>query len=346
MAYSNGYNLTTVLPKLFGRLAWTDSNLNTANTTSTSGRKFDDGSFHAVVNSTNVKATASPEPSDFNAWFTAKQNAVISRCLNNVFNAGEHKQQTLIYERSTEQEALIGNTGKAIGYKIQIAKNLDLSHQINTLEMYFDGAATFNVYLFKQGKLTPLQTKSVTTVANEKTVVSLTDWILNARESGVYWVVYFQADLGSVKAIQEQACFHSTRCFGIETFEAETTGSAFDRVSYSSSMQPSGMNMQMTSFRDFTQNILNQPHLFDELIGLTMAYQCIEEMIYTVRSNGEERELKHQLETVGLQLDLNGAAPISDSPRVQGLRQRIDRETDRVRNAFYPKPKTQTVNIC
>jgi hypothetical protein len=349
MAYSNGYNITTVLAALFSRLGWsTDATLNTANKTSNSGRYFDDGSFHSLVTVTNIKATT-PEPVSPATWdtiFTAKQNALISRCLNSVFNGEEFKEQVFLYEREWEQESLVTNSGLAVGYKIDVPYDMDISVKINSLELYFNEAATFNVYLFKQGSKTAVQTKSVTTLANIRTTVALTDWILNRKESHTYWVVYFQNDLGTAKAIQEIVEWKRTFCFGAESFISSTSGTDFNRVSPAMTFQPYGLNMLVTSFQDFSQNIINQPALFDELLGLTMAYQVIEDIVYSVQSDKTERVLKDQLAKVGMQMDLNGAAPISDSPQVIGLRQRIERETKRVKNAFYPNPKAQTVNFA
>jgi len=349
MAYSNGYNNTTVLPALFGRLAWsTDTTLNTANKTSASGRYFDDGSFHSLVTVRNIKSFAAEpvSPATWDTIFTAKQNAVISRCLNGVFNECEFKEQVLLYNRFDESEELIANTGLAVGYKISLTDSFDVSTQINSLELYFNEAKTFNVYLFKQGSATAVKTKEVTTVAGTKTNVSLTDWILNYRESKVYYVVYFQNDLTTAKAINEEVYFNKTLFFCASPFTTDTTGNVFDRENISITNNPSGLNMQVSTFKDFTQNILNQPALFDELLGLTMAYQCIEEAVYSVRSNGSERILKDQLDKIGIQLDLNGSAPISESPQVTGLKQRIEREIKRVKKSFYPKPKSVIVNYA
>lgn len=348
MAYSNGYNLTTVLPALFGRLAWsTDSTLNAANETSASGRYFDDGSFHSLVTVANIKA-ATPTPADWDTYFIGKQNAIISKCLNSVFNLPEFVDQVKVFDADdSEIEDLIDNSGKAVGYKISVARDYDKSAAIKSLELYFDGAATFNVYLFKQGQKTALQTKSVATVANQKVSVSLTDWVLNYREAGTYYVLYFQDDLGAVKAIQQQGCVRQGCFFDARPVLADVvSGTEFDRDGVSEPSLPYGLNLQINSLRDFTSNILNQPHLFDELLGLTMAYSVVEQIIYTVQSNASERILKDQLDRVGIQMDLNGSAPISDSPQVIGLRQRIERETKRVRQAFYHRPKAQTVEVC
>lgn len=354
MAYSNGYNLTTVLSKLFGRLAWsTDSTLNSANKTSASGRYFDDGSFHSLVTASNAKAVwaqpGSPNLASWDAAFTARQNAVISKALNAVFNVTEFVDDVKFYNPDqSEVEQLVENTGKAVGYKISVAKSFDKSVRLNYLELYFDGVATFNVYLFKQGSKSAIQTKSVTTAANTKVTVDLTDWVLNYKEAGIYYVVYFQDDLGSVKSIREQSCFdNEAKYFCAEPIETNVmSGTDFNRQSPSITGEPSGLNFQATSFRDFTNNVSLQPHLFDELIGLVMAQSLVEDILYSVRENKTERITKDQLAQIGLQMDLNGAAPISDSPQIIGLKQKIDREAARVRKAFYPKLKAQTVDYA
>ena len=159
--------------------------------------------------------------------------------------------------------------------------------------------------------------------------------------------MYVQDDLGSVKAIREQVEYPEPCYFCAEPIENDViSGTDFNRQSPSIPGQPSGLNIQASSFRDFTNHILLQPHLFVELLGLVNAYTCIEEVIYSIRSSRNERILKDQVQQVGIQLDLNGAAPISDSPQVMGLKQRIDRETARLKKAFYPRPKSQTVDYA
>lgn len=347
MAYSNGYNLTTVLPALYGRLAWdSGSDLGSTNTTSTSGRRFDDGSFHSVVTVPNVKAV-NPAPAAWPAWFTAKQNAVIAKTLQSVFTKTEFFEQAFLFTKCTsEVEESVTNTGKAVGYKITLPKKFDVTAKLNSLQVYFNEDVTFNVYLFKQGSATAIKTKSVTAAANVKTTVTLTDWLLNYSESSVYYVVYFQDDLGTAKAIRENAVQEELCMMRADSFIADTTGSVFNRTQISKVSQPYGLNMQVSVFRDFTQHILNQPHLFDELIGLTMAAQIIEDILYSVTSSASERILKEQFQSIGLQLDLKGSAPISDGPKTMGIVQKIEIEAKRVKQAFYPSSKSVVVNVA
>ena len=84
--------------------------------------------------------------------------------------------------------------------------------------------------------------------------------------------------------------------------------------------------------------------MFDELIGLQMAYTIIEKILYSTESSVKERILKGQLYEAGLQLDLNGSAAISDGPKTEGIKQRITKEALRIKEAFYPKQKSIIVN--
>lgn len=348
MQYSNGYN-NQVLPALFGRLAWNAlTGLNGANATSKSGRYFDDGSFHSVVNYDTIKSVIE-EQTDYNVYMTELQNAVISKALQSVFTVPEFKEQRLAYTPYDEKLENVVNNSNAVGYKITIADAFDIAHQINQLELYFNAANTFNVYLFKRGDKTPLKTKEVTTVANKKTIVSLAndEWFLSASEANVYYIIYFQNDLtGGTQAIKENVCFAQANHFKAESISTTTVAADFNRESPSTYYHSFGLNFKINVFKDFSYHILNQPYLFDELIGLQMAYNVIEKILYSTESDRKERILKGQLTEVGLQLDLKGAAPISDGPKTKGLQQRIEAEIARIKESFYPKPKAIIVNEC
>lgn len=347
MAYSNGYDIAKVLPALRQRLGWrTDASLNTTNETSNSGRYFDDGSFHAVVTVANIKAVV-PTPDNLDTYFTQKQDTAIIKSLQSVFTQPEFFEQTFLYDNTDiGLDQLISNSGKAVGWKIKMPKRMDVTVKVNSLQLYFDGVATFNVRLYKQGSTTALKTQSVTTVANTKVNQALTDWYLNYAESPVYYIVYFQDDLGSVKAIQEQAYLKSTKMFGAAPFITDTSGTAFERVELSYSTLPYGLNVKMSSFRDFTENILNQPFLFDELLGLTMAQMVVEDILYSTESAAKERILKEQMQAVGLRVDLTGVMPVENTSKVFGLHQRIAAEVKRVADSFYRKPKAEVINVA
>jgi hypothetical protein len=353
MAYSNGYDVSAVYTALANRIGFRQPigsgvpTLSSAVTTSNSGRYFQD--FHSLVTVANIKATMeqpSASDADLITYLTDLRKAAIMRSLNGVFNSVQLIDEPLkLFARQGQNDEVVENSGLFVGYKINVADIPGAGVQIDALQLYFDAAATFNVYLFKDGQLAAEWTQAVTTVANKITELALTDKVLNR---GIYYLGYFQDDTGAAKAYREQVCnWNKTLYFKAEAIHADATGAAtFNREEILYTADPYGLNVEMSSFKDHTIPVKRKAALFDELTGLTLAYMVIEQIIYAARSNKDERILKDQLDKIGLQLDLSGAAPISDSPQVQGLKQRIVKETNSVLKSFYPKPKATTVNLA
>lgn len=350
MAYSNGYDMTAVMNALTPRLGWrqpTGSDVPTltdAVKESKSGRFFQD--FHALCTPQNIKSVmeqAGAGNADLCAFLDNQEKGAIASALNSVFTH-EVIEQVLLFSRYGQNDVAETASGKFVGYEINVADREDRTVQIDSLRLYFDGAATFNVYLFKDGVVDPHKTKEVTTTANALTDVVVEDWILTR---GRWYVGYFQSD-ASANAIREQVqSWATTYNFSAQFIQSDATGAAsFNREEKHYTFQPLGLNLEISSFRDHTKQIVKRAGQFDELIGLHVAYAVLEQIIYSTRSNAKERVLKESVDTLALQLDLNGSAPISDGPKTTGLKQRIEREVKKVREAFYPKPKSVTVSQC
>lgn len=359
-SYTNGFDLSRVMAAMFGRVGWSQSPItglpvvNGTNLQSKGGRFFQD--FHSLVTVANVKATMEePAASDanLNQYLTSLQRACIMRCLNAVFRVPEYLQQILLFDRQGQNDTPITNTGQFVGYEINLAPVNNLAIQIDSATLLFDQDVTFNLYLFKDGKKSPVTVMEVSAVANEATVVNFSDLVLNyigaSTKGGRFYFGYFQDDLGNVKAIREQVYrIEKTLCFDADpvAMKRNTGEYDFDRNQRSYTVQPYGINLECSVFRDHTDQVIKKAHLFDEVIGLTNAYMVLEQIIYTVRSNKDERILKDQVDKIGLQLDLTGVAPISDSPRIKGLSQRIDAELNRMRQSFFPRQKPVNVNLA
>lgn len=352
MAYTNGFDSVAVLSALADRVGFRQPvgtgapTLSTAVTTANSGRYFQD--FHSLVTVENIKATM-PTPAATDAqlitYLTDLRKAAIMRAMNGVFNDDTMLEQVRVFTRIGLNDQLAPNNGKFVGYEINVADKPDAAVQIDALFLYLNEAATFNVYCFKDGKQAAEWTKEVTTVADEITEATLDGKVLGR---GRWYIGYFQDDLGSAQAYIEQPdCFADTKLFGIDALMCDATGATtFDREQRSYTALPYGLNMDISSFKDQTTPIKRKAAMLDQLIGLTMAYMVLEQIVYAVRSNSTERILRDQISQIGMNLDLNGTAPISDSPQVQGLKQRIDRETHNVRENFYPEKSSVIVSRC
>ncbi len=360
-SYTNGFNLSKVLTSLFGRVGWQqplgadNPVLNANNQISRGGRYFNDGSFHALVTLLNIKSVMekiNASDVDFNTYLEQLQKSVILRCLNGIFNPPEYICQGLIYDRWDYNDKPIANSNKFVGVKIKVPPAVDLATQLDSVALYFDSDAKFNLYLFNDVKKAPIWVGEVETVANTQTIVSLDDIVLNYiggdNHGGIFYFGYFQEDLGDTKAIRENdVTFKCNAPYGATMIEsAHLSNHEFDRLNVSYSLQSNGLNPHLSVFRDHTWQILKKAALFDNIIGLQMAAQVVEEIIFSTRSSSTERALKDNVDKAIGYMELNGVMPVSDSPHTTGLKKQITQELSRMKDSFFPKPKSMSFSLC
>ena len=186
--YTNGFDVDKVISALFSRLGWMAQSgspvLDDTNSLSKSGRFFNDGSFHTLVSLNTVKSImeqSNASDADFNSYITTTQRAIILRCLNGVFSDQEYISQSLLYDRIgySNNDQPLPNLGKFVGIQIKLPSVINLATQIDSLSLYFDSVATFNIYIFNDTIAAPIFTIPVTTVANAQTIFPLDSIILN-----------------------------------------------------------------------------------------------------------------------------------------------------------------------
>jgi hypothetical protein len=358
--YTNGFNYNAVINALMGRLgfrAHTETAyiglVDSTNQLAQSFRYYND--FHALVTAGNLKEVQ-PDSAisnvNMNIYLQSLQKSVIMRFLNGVFSEKEYLEQSLLFDRvknSTDEP--ITNSGKFVGFEIQVANSFNIAVQIDSAALLFDTNVTIPLYLFKDGVKTPVWTQSVNVVANENTVVNFSDLVLNYisayTKGSRFYFGYFQSDLGAAKAIRQNACWNKQLCYYAVGIQSDAAGADFNRLQVSSTYESFGINLEISSFKDHTQAIVKKPNLFDEGIGLMMAFVVLEQILYSIRSNRSERLLKSGITEAALIQDLNGSAPISDGPPpVTGLNKRIEREMERVSESFYPEYESEIIELC
>jgi hypothetical protein len=359
-SYTNGFNYSQVISALYGRVGWRQPSitgspvLTSVNTTSKGGRYYQD--FHTLITISNIKAVmeeVAATDSSLNNYLEAIQRGIILQCVNGVFNEPEYLSQKLLFNRSwSVNDQLVTNNGYFVGVQFRVPPTPDIAVQIDSVALYFDSSVTFNLYVFNDAKKAPLAVIEVTTVANSQTLVNLSDIVLNyiggANLGGSFYIGYFQDDLAGAKAYWEQGCTYAQDCYGWTFIEANKRVGEydFDRQNIRRNNVNYGLNLHVSTFRDHTQQIVKKAALFDNVIGLQMAAQVVEKVIYNTRSNGTERILKDVAREVSAQLDLNGVVPIEGSPHTTGLKKQITQELARLKQSFFPKPKAQSVSLC
>jgi hypothetical protein len=358
--YTNGFNYSQVISALFGRVGWRQPTitgspvLTSVNTTSKGGRYFQD--FHTLNSIANIKSVieeVAATDSSLNTYLEQIQRGIILQCVNGVFNEPEYLSQKLLFNRSwAVNDQMVSNSGYFVGVQFRVPPTPDIAVQLDSVALYFDTAVTFNLYVYNDAVKAPLAVIQVTTVANSQTLVNLSDVVLNyiggANLGGSFYIGYYQDDIGSAKAYWEQGCNYACDSYGWTFIEADRKPAEYDfnRQNVRRNNVNYGLNLHVSTFRDHTWQIVKKAALFDNVIGLQMAAQMVEEIIYSTRSNGSERILKEAAAQVSAQLDLNGVAPISDSPHTTGLKKQISQELARLKESFFPKPKARTVSLC
>jgi hypothetical protein len=241
---------------------------------------------------------------------------------------------------------LIPNTSKAVGWSFEVVEDFGIAAKVENVILSFNEDVTFTIYAYLDGAKTPFWEKEVTAVANERTIVELDDLYLSYGEKkhNKFFICYFQDDLGSAKAIQDSSIeFEDTNCFEAEPFISVITDGELDQTQVSETNVPYGLNMEVSIFRDHTQQILRKVNLFDEAIGLQMAVNAIEQIAMSTRSNKTERITKEAADK--LFSELNQAFPTEEYPFFPGLKSQLSKEVKRLNQAFFKKSKSVNINL-
>lgn len=353
------YRRDEVIQALFGRVGFRQPTeaaytgiLDPENAASKSKRYFDD--FHAMSNVPNIREAcnrdAKIEVEDFNTYLKNLQEACILAVLDGVFDKPEVIEQRMEFDRCDQRPVLMPNAGRFVGRQINIASDPRKSVRINAITLFFNGDATFNLYLFDNVKKAPIKAIEVTTQADNQVVVMPEDWLLSymstASKSGLYFLGYFQDDLGDVQAYDEQPfIWNCGNCYGVRQIEANVVPSEVDFIRYNPFItnRTQGLNIEFSSLVDFTEVIIRSPQAFDKAIGLQMAAMVVERVVHGQRSNGTQRIAEATAGRLYNDLNLDMATP--EMPYSSGLKNQLRRELKRLHDNFFPKAKATSTTI-
>lgn len=362
MAISNGYDETQAYNALSVRRGFRQPTLagmptlNTANKTCNSGRYYEDEHEACKIQilfktQEDYAINADGDDTNFNTFLTNTERAVVNASLSSVFTKPcVIDKPAMLHERlDRTAKQYITNSGKFVGVKLWLASG-NFAAQLHSVALLFDGAATFNLHLYSDLKKAVVWSQSVTTVANDLKIVELDEKILRpldaSTKGGTFYLGYFQDDLGDVRA-SDYGSYNRT-CFsplGFDFFEAsEDADYGFDRDNYSCNSQTYGLNLQVSTYYDYTQFIVSRSYEFDTLLGLQMAARCINIAHGSIRENSTERALADKVAIWYAELRQNQATegmPFSDS-----IEKKINREVKKLQESFYPKAQPVITTPC
>ena len=299
--------------------------------------------FHPMCTLTNLKSVIDQELAAdpaFTTFLGDLEQAVIMALLNGVFNEPQLIESTLIWDRQLRNDNPYSNYGKFVGYRLFVAPG-EFALQISRASFIFNGDVSFNLYLFQDMKKAPLYTIPVTVTGGDELLLDLPDWILNytgpLAQGGTFYLGYFQNDLGAVKALDQFVTrWNQSLAFGYSAFEADQVHGQQDfvRIQVPYTYRTYGMNLEVQTYKDFTNRIIKNASLFDEAIGLMMAVVVLGYEAYSTRTNFQERNLKDM--AMMIYGDINNSGEAKDlNPYVAGLKMQIRREIGRIHKNFF-----------
>lgn len=351
------YNPARVKSALFGRVGWKQPTqaeyaiLTEPNTLTKSGTYFNSPSNHAAVTIQNIiDAQSDPDISapDFNLMLEDLQNDAIMRTCSAVFNSPEVVETVQLFDRETDLvDTLIENTGKFVGVRVDIGNTPDYVVALSQIALYFNADVEFELKCFIDNSSQAIWTKTVSAVGDQVTIIPIDDLLLsymsNKSVSTVFYIGYFQDDIGEAQAYDEPVLTYWRACmFTMQTFEGVTSGTKF-AVPPTYTSLTYGINPQFTTYKDLTNRILTNAALFDEAVRLQVAVSVIELLLGSVRSNFTQRITKDQFGD--LYRELNQEMLDANNPMGPGLKIRWQREIAKLQKAFLGQPKIESHSL-
>lgn len=332
---------------LFGGVGFrnpTDTEFNivtSANTASSSGLYFDDASnFVTIRNIKDCQSDRNIGNTDFNTYLGYLQNQVIDDVARSII--GEQckmlfSQNIYPYEKDFSQTITPGSGFVAFEIVPKIINNIVA--KIEYVELAFDSAVTFNIYLYNSNLKAPIKTQEVTTVANQATIVNLTDWFIAddaTYKGGNFYAGYFEADLGSAKPIKKdfelanvmvQNDFYTINPVRLGYIDAVIDVDDNDYLE-----DTNGLNIGINIYRDYTQMLINNKSLLFPVIQYGMAAKVLDIIRTSIRSNITQRLNKEIIQDVEFELYGNPALGI------EGVRGKYEQRLKAVKEVMFSEP--------
>lgn len=335
--YTNGIDLELALPAMRGRLLWYSDK---GSTGSKSGRYFDDQSFHALVDETMFKSIQNDKwrgDNDFAAVKLKYSDAAIMKALNAVFDTPQIVEQTLTQEITEARGDGLMPSEDFVGIKVSVPAENGYAIKVLQAVFHFDANCTVLLKAYAEGNNTVLWSESVEVTGGKYHIKTFAeDRILSyqALRCSKFFIGYHPSEItGAGKPFLSD----SVRCLP-SYFFAATPVYSDTPITESSVKYPSGaigLDLELQTFKDYTTLIVENPGIFDELVGLIHASLILEQILFTQRINPDQRQALDNQERFSIQLDLTGTLPISDSPQILGMRSKIEGQVKRLKHIFH-----------
>lgn len=332
-----------IISAFFGGVGFRDSTvsgipaLDTANEETRSGMVFQDGNFLVTLqNIYDCQQDPDIEDTEFNTLLTNMQNAVILETVNKVAEQqSDFCQASNLYPYEKAFRDTIEPSDRAVGFKVTPNLINRRILEIPWVELSFDSAKTFNVYLYNSNIPTaPIAPKEVTTQAGRSVIAGL-NWYISddvTYKGGDFYLVYFEDDLDGAKAFKKDYDLASyqieTAYYYIQPVTVEHTGAVINVVSANEQSETFGLNIGVNVYDDYTEVFIRNQGLFWNAIKHQMAEKVLNLIATSPRTNDTERSQQARLQLYG-----------SKEHGIVGVTSKLSRAVEDLRKMLFYQPR-------
>ena len=364
MAISNGFDEALVIPALTKRKGWEQPTVASFTPTLTgdvitneSGLPYNrDHMACSPVTLLAIQEDSGISSANFNNYLLGLQASVIMDALNGIFMLPQiiEPPRSIFSKNFRTAYKPIPNTGDFCGWQLDIAEG-DYAVKIDGVALIMSAPCTVTLYLYNDVVAAPLWTKVVTVpAAASQYVVNLDDLILHysddTHKTGTFFFGYYQDELAAQDVMAMDVyldSFNSYYMLGYQCFQAvaDYTAKTFVRSMYQTNYRTFGLNLEISSYNDYTNTIVRNAAQFDRLLGMCMTAKCITEVMTSTRTNGTQRISEQQLEMLFKTLEGSMQNTLYEFevniPYRTGLKNKIEREMWRMTQTFLPDEQVQ-----
>jgi len=350
-------DLTKTQAALYQRVGWrqptqTDYDiLSAANLVTNSGLIFQDfNPLVTVENLHNCQVDKDVSDVNFNTWLVNFQKAAINKIVNACVNREDLIENAALFPFENVKTDKLDNNGDFVGYEIELAKRKDIAVVLNQIITEFDADEAITIYLFHSSQQTALTTYSITTSANNAKfttagTVLYFENLASQYVGGKFYLGYLTTGM-TAKALNRTWNSSNVRNkftdFSIKPIKVpgHTDSTLFDVDDVSYESDTYGINLDISTYQEYSDIVTQNKILFDRAIGLQVACDTLAQIILSARTNRIKREVGDAAFN-----ELNGAYTGEGIPLSVGLLKQLNKEIERITKILFPKNNLKTYTL-
>ncbi len=314
-----------------------------------SGLKFQDASFMVTIK--NIKDSQEDiaiTDEEFNELLAGMQRTVISDVCNKVtFRESDNIQSVNLYPFEKAFSDTLDTSGRFIGFKIKPSYLLDKLAIVTQLELAFDTAKTFKVYLFNSNVKEAINSQGVTTVSGQSVIQNVQWYIADntTYKGGVFYLGYFEDDLSGAKPYKRNYgssnIRYETPYFDVYPVSIQHSNNVLDVSSYKNLTDTGGLSLTINIYNDYTELVVRNKNKFAYAIQQEMAVRVLDLVRNSTRTNATDRSTDRNVQNINM--ELHGFK--DETVYVQGLISKVNRAIADLRKHLFYQPRISKTTL-